>query len=55
MVPLEKIIETRIDKTGPTGHEFTYIDIGSVELETKRIVEPKICSHPKHQVEQSRF
>jgi len=41
-VPLGDITETRVDKTGPTGREFTYIDIGSVELETKRIVEPKV-------------
>jgi type I restriction enzyme S subunit len=42
MVRLGEITETRVDKTGPTGREFTYIDIGSVELETKRIAEPKV-------------
>jgi len=39
---LGEITEARVEQTGPSGQEFTYVDIGSVELNTKRIVGPKV-------------
>ena len=39
---LGEITEERVEQTGPNGKEFTYVDIGSIELDTKRIVEPKV-------------
>jgi len=44
---LADITEKRIEKTGPTGHEFTYVDIGCIGLETKRIVDPKVLPTSK--------
>ncbi len=40
-VALGEITETRVEQTGPTGREFTYVDIGSIALDTKRIVDAK--------------
>ena len=37
-----EITATRVEQAGPKGREFTYIDIGSIELDTKRIVDPKV-------------
>ena len=39
---LGEITEERVEQTGPNGQEFTYVDIGSIELDTKRIIEPKV-------------
>lgn len=39
---LGEIAEARVEQTGPNGREFTYVDIGSIALDTKRIVEPKV-------------
>jgi type I restriction enzyme, S subunit len=44
---LGEITETRVEQTGPNGREFTYVDIGSIELDTKRIVEPKVLPASK--------
>ena len=47
---LGEITETRVEQAGPKGREFTYVDIGSIELDTKRIVDPKVlrvgCGQP---------
>jgi len=39
---LGEITEARVEQTGPSGRTFSYVDIGSIELETKRIIEPKV-------------
>ncbi|MEJ7745479.1 MAG: hypothetical protein WKF61_01750 [Luteimonas sp.] len=41
-VPLGDVTETRVEQTGPQRHEFTYVDIGSIDRDTKRIVDPKV-------------
>ena len=44
---LSEITEARVEQTGPKGSEFTYVDIGSIELDTKRIVDPKVLPSSK--------
>jgi type I restriction enzyme S subunit len=44
---LGEITETKVAQTGPTGREFTYVDIGSIELDTKRILDPKVLPASK--------
>ena len=44
---LGELTESRVEQTGPSGTEFTYVDIGSIELNTKRIVEPKVLPASK--------
>ena len=46
-VALGDLTEARVEQTGPSGKEFTYVDIGSIELDTKRIVEPKVLPASK--------
>ncbi len=46
-MPLGEITEPRISQTGPTGRGFTYVEIGSIELDTKRIVVPKALQTSK--------
>jgi len=41
-VSLGEITENRVEQTGPKGREFTYVDISSIALDTKRIVDPKV-------------
>lgn len=42
MVTLGAITEDNIEKRGPSGEAFTYVDIGSIDREKKVISEPKI-------------
>ena len=44
---LGELTETRVEQTGPKAREFTYVDIGSIALNTKRIVDPKVLSVSK--------
>ena len=38
-----EMTETRVEQRGPTGRgEFTYVDISSIDRETKRIIDPKV-------------
>lgn len=46
-IPIGEVTETRVEQTGPQGREFTYVDIGSIDRETKRIVEPKVLPSSK--------
>src|SRR5213592_3122432 len=47
-VALGEMSEERVAQHGPQGHgKFTYVDISSVDRETKRIVDPKILPHAK--------
>jgi type I restriction enzyme S subunit len=40
--------EERVEQIGPTGRsEFTYVDISSIDRETKRIVDPKVLQKAK--------
>ena len=41
-VPISDMTETGVVQTGPQGREFTYVDIGSIDRDTKRIAYPKI-------------
>ena len=41
-IPIGEMTEMRVEQTGPQGREFTYVDIGSIDRETKRIVDPKV-------------
>ena len=36
-----------MSELGPQAREFTYVDIGSVDRETKRIVDPKVLPSSK--------
>jgi type I restriction enzyme S subunit len=43
IVALGELSEARISQDGPSGHgEFTYVDISSIDRQTKRIVDPKV-------------
>ncbi|MFZ4394890.1 MAG: restriction endonuclease subunit S [Kiritimatiellia bacterium] len=42
MIPLIKVIESRVEQSGPQSQEFVYVDIGCIDRETKRIVDPKL-------------
>lgn len=44
---LGEVTAPRIDQAGPDVAEFTYIDIGSIDRETKRILEPKVLPKAK--------
>ena len=46
-VPLGDLTETRVEQSGPQGREFTYVDIGSIDRDTKRIVDPKVLQSSK--------
>ena len=46
-MPLGDVTETRVEQTGPPGREFTYVDIGSIDRDTKRIVDPKVLPSSK--------
>ena len=37
-----EVTEARVEQCRPKGHDFTYIDISSIDRETKRIVDQKI-------------
>jgi type I restriction enzyme S subunit len=41
-VSLGALSEKRVEQSGPLSTTFTYIDIGSIDRETKRIIDPKI-------------
>jgi type I restriction enzyme S subunit len=41
-IPIGDIVEPRVEQTGPQTSEFTYVDIGSIDRETKCIVDPKV-------------
>jgi type I restriction enzyme S subunit len=41
MVSLADLTEPRVEQIGPRGAAFTYVDIGSIDRDTKRIVDPK--------------
>ena len=45
--PISEVTETRVEQTGPGGGDFTYVDIGSIDREAKRIVDPKILPSSK--------
>ena len=36
-----ELTEARVEQSGPNGYEFTYVDISSINRETKRVEEPK--------------
>ncbi len=40
IVQIADVSEARVEQAGPSGSEFTYLDIGSIDRETKRIVRP---------------
>ena len=42
MSTIGEVTEARVEQCRPKGHDFTYIDISSIDRETKRIVDPKI-------------
>jgi len=43
-----ELTETRVEQHGPAGRgEFTYLDISSIDRETKRIIEPKVLPAAK--------
>src|SRR5262245_21253843 len=43
MVALAELSESRVAQDGPQSRgEFTYVDISSIDRETKRIVDPKV-------------
>lgn len=44
---LGEVVDPVIEQTGPASAEFTYVDIGSIDRETKRIVEPKVLPKSK--------
>lgn len=44
---LGDIVEPIIEQGGPASAEFIYIDIGSIDRETKRIVDPKMLPKSK--------
>lgn len=44
---LGEVVESTIEQGGPVSAEFTYIDIGSIDRETKRIVSPKVLPKSK--------
>lgn len=46
-IALGDVTEGRIEQTGPLGREFTYVDIGSIDRDTKRIVDPKRLASSK--------
>ncbi len=46
-VPIGEVTETRVEQTGPQSREFTYVDIGSIDRRTKRIVDPKVIPASK--------
>lgn len=46
-VSLVDVTEPRVDQTGPKGAEFTYVDIGSIDRDTKRITDPKVLATAK--------
>jgi len=47
-VKLGDIAEERVAQCGPQGHDnFTYIDISSIDRDTKRIVAPKVLQSSK--------
>jgi len=41
-VTFDDIADELVDKTGPSGDEFLYVDISSVDRESKKITEPKL-------------
>jgi type I restriction enzyme, S subunit len=41
LATLGEITARAVDQSGPTGREFTYVDISSVDNETKRIADPR--------------
>ena len=42
MMTLGQVTAPKVEQSGPgSTHEFTYVDISSIDIETKRIVEPK--------------
>lgn len=47
MVSLADLTEPRVEQTGPTVAEFTYVDIGSIDRDTKRITNPKSLARVK--------
>ena len=43
-----ELTEARVEQRGPNGRgEFTYVDISSIDRETKRIIEPKVLPNAK--------
>lgn len=46
-ISLEDLTAGKVDQSGPKGAEFTYVDIGSIDRETKRITDPKTLPSSK--------
>lgn len=46
-VQLGDLAEARVEQSGPRGRKFIYVDIGSIDRETKCIVEPKVLPSSK--------
>ena len=54
-IPIGLVTEARIPQSGARGREFTYVDISSIDRETKRIVGPKVLATSKAPAERGRF
>ncbi len=46
-ISIGDVTETRVEQTGPQARQFTYVDIGSIDRETKRIIDPKVLPSSK--------
>jgi len=43
-VSIADVANELVDKSGPEGHEFIYVDISSIDRKTKKIIETKILA-----------
>lgn len=47
-ITIGELTESGVEQCGPLGrNEFTYVDIGSIDRETKRIIAPKVLATEK--------